>query len=181
MVSVTASPFPAKPAGLACRDRLHRSCDSPSVDELVAAIEHTSRVQHLPNPMHRAARPSHDRSVRYVSVDSYRRWDSVGLSWTDGHSGPAGPHRRSCWSEGIWAGGGGYWIRTSVAFATVLQTAPFGRSGNPPRPAAPGAAAEARIAVTRGRLATRVRSNVCNPAAVIMAGIPLGGTRGPVL
>src|SRR5690606_2131151 len=37
-----------------------------------------------------------------------------------------------CEAADVSAAGGGCWIRTYVAFATVFQTAPFGRSGNPP-------------------------------------------------
>lgn len=42
------------------------------------------------------------------------------------------PNQRLYWSGALSDPGGGWRIRTSEAFATVLQTAPFGRSGNPP-------------------------------------------------
>lgn len=51
-------------------------------------------------------------------------------------------------------GGGRCWIRTSEAFATVLQTAPFGRSGNLPLAPGRNTAPAARIAVRPGRPAT---------------------------
>ena len=43
------------------------------------------------------------------------------------------PNQHFRWSGALSVPGGGWRIRTSEAFATVLQTAPFGRSGNPPR------------------------------------------------
>lgn len=63
----------------------------------------------------------HDHSVRHMSVDSYRRWDLVGLSRTVGHAGPTRRSWRSSWSAGVCPGGGGYWIRTSEAYATVYR------------------------------------------------------------
>jgi hypothetical protein len=76
----------------------------------------------------RSARAAHDR-VRDASVDA-RRWPvRAGRTWTSTRAAPD----RVCAGRGpLGRGGGRSRIRTWEAFATDLQSAPFGRSGNLP-------------------------------------------------
>lgn len=53
IVSVTASPSPPRLQARCVGTGYTGPATVSSVDELVAAIEHTSRAEHLPNPMHR--------------------------------------------------------------------------------------------------------------------------------
>ncbi len=86
-----------------------------------------------------------------TAVPAWTRLDVPG-------AGARRPLTRFRWSGAANRARGGWWIRTTVAFATVLQTAPIGRSGNPPKhAAAPKPAAQARIAARGGYRANGYR------------------------
>jgi hypothetical protein len=79
------------------------------------------------------ARPSRraaaEALLRVFSANTRQEPATAGHHRTPQPAGPGivGPGQRGCA-----AGGGRCWIRTNEACATVLQTAPFGRSGNLP-------------------------------------------------